>query len=119
MQPPSPTGSFTFSNLFTDLPGTANTGTPFASFLLGQVQQFSIDLQSDEIRNRAWFAESFVQDDWRLSDRLVVNGGLRYTLNFPVGRGARPGGGVQPGRPSSSSSSAAMDSRARRGSCTN
>ena len=35
IQPPSPTGSFTFSNLFTDLPGTANTGTPFASFLLG------------------------------------------------------------------------------------
>ena len=83
VQPPSPTGSFTFSNLFTDLPGTANTGTPFASFLLGQVQQFSIDLQQDEIRNRAWFAEAFVQDDWRLSDRLVVNGGLRYTLNFP------------------------------------
>ena len=83
LQPPSPTGSFTFSNLFTDLPGTANTGTPFASFLLGQVQQFSIDLQEDEIRNRAWFAESFIQDDWRLSDRLVVNAGLRYTLNFP------------------------------------
>ena len=45
VQPPSPTGSFTFSNLFTDQPGVANTGTPFASFLLGQVQQFSIDLQ--------------------------------------------------------------------------
>ena len=28
MQPPSPTGSFTFSSLFTDLPGVANTGTP-------------------------------------------------------------------------------------------
>ena len=28
IQPPSPTGSFTFSNLFTDLPGVANTGTP-------------------------------------------------------------------------------------------
>ena len=83
VQPPSPTGSFTFSALFTDLPGTANTGTPFASFLLGQVQQFSIDLQQDEIRNRARFHEFFVQDDWRVSDRITVNGGLRYTLNFP------------------------------------
>src|SRR5262245_41176561 len=83
VQPPSPTGSFTFSNLFTDLPGTANTGTPFASFLLGQVQQFSIDLQDSLIRNRAHFEEYFVQDDWRLSDRLTVNAGLRYTLNFP------------------------------------
>jgi len=83
LQPPSPTGSFTFSNLFTDLPGVANTGTPLASFLLGQVQQFSIDLQQDEIRNRAHWQEYFVQDDWRLSDRLTLNAGVRYTLNFP------------------------------------
>ena len=83
VQPPSPTGSFTFSNLFSDLPGVANTGTPFASFLLGQVQLFSIDLQQEEIRNRAHFEEYFLQDDWRISDRLTVNAGLRYTLNFP------------------------------------
>jgi hypothetical protein len=82
IQPPSPTGSFTFSNLFTD-DGTATTGTPLASFLLGQVQQFSIDLQQDQIRNRAHFEEYFIQDDWRVSDRVTVNGGVRYTLNFP------------------------------------
>jgi Carboxypeptidase regulatory-like domain len=83
VQPPSPTGWFTFSNLFTDLPGVPNSGTPFASFLLGQVQQFSIDLQQNEIRNRAHFAEYFIQDDWRVSDRVTINAGLRYTLNFP------------------------------------
>jgi hypothetical protein len=83
VQPPSSTGSFTFSNLFTDLPGTVNTGTPLASFLLGQVQLFSIDLQQEEIRNRAHFEEYFIQDDWRLSDRWTLNGGVRYTLNFP------------------------------------
>jgi Carboxypeptidase regulatory-like domain len=83
LQPPSPTGSFTFSNLFSDLPGVANTGTPLASFLLGQVQLFSIDLQHEEIRNRAHFQEYFIQDDWRISDRVTINGGLRYTLNSP------------------------------------
>ncbi len=83
VQPPSPTGSYTFSNLFTDQPGVTNTGTPMASFLLGQVQQFSIDLQQDQIRNRAHFQEYFIQDDWRLSDRVTVNAGVRYTLNFP------------------------------------
>ncbi len=83
VQPPSPTGSFTFSSLFTDLPGIANTGTPLASFLLGQVQQFSIDLQEDQIRNRAHFQEYFIQDDWRASNRITVNAGLRYTLNYP------------------------------------
>jgi hypothetical protein len=54
-----------------------------ASFLLGQVQQFSIDLQEDEIRNRAHIQEYFVQDDWRVSPRLTVNAGVRYTLSFP------------------------------------
>ena len=83
VQPPSPTGSFTFSNLFSDLPGTANTGTPLASFLLGQVQTFSIDLQQQPIRNRAHIQEYFIQDDWKVSDRWTINPGVRYTLNFP------------------------------------
>ena len=87
VQPPSPTGQFTFSNLFTNQPTPAamasTTGTPLASFLLGQVQQFSIDLQQQAIRNRAHIEEYFVQDDWRLSSRWTVNAGLRYTLNFP------------------------------------
>jgi len=83
VQPPSPTGSFTFSSLFTDLPGVSGTGTPFASFLLGQVQQFSIDLQQERIRQRAHIQEYFVQDDWRLSSHVTVNAGVRATLNFP------------------------------------
>ena len=83
IQPPSPTGIFTFNAIGSDLPGTANTGTPVASLLLGQVQNFSIDLQTDQIQERARFQEYFVQDDWKVSDRLTISPGLRYTLNFP------------------------------------
>jgi hypothetical protein len=83
IQPPSPTGAFTFNAIGSDLPGTANTGTPIASLLLGQVQNFSIDLQTDQIQERARFQEYFVQDDWKVSDRLTISPGLRYTLNFP------------------------------------
>ena len=83
VQPPSPTGSFTFNAIGSDQPGVTNTGTPLASFLLGQVQLFSIDLQQQEIEERARFQEYFIQDDWKASDRLTVNAGLRYTLNFP------------------------------------
>jgi hypothetical protein len=83
VQPPFPTGNFVFSNLFSDQPGTANTGTPLASFLLGQVQTFQIDLQNSQINERARFQEYFIQDSWRVSDRLTISPGLRYTLNFP------------------------------------
>jgi hypothetical protein len=83
IQPPSPTGSFTFSTLFTSAPGATGTGSSLASFLLGQVQQLSIDLQQKVLQPRAWFQEWFVQDDWRVTSRLSLNLGVRYTLNSP------------------------------------
>jgi hypothetical protein len=83
IQPPSPTGLFVFSTVGSDLPGVANTGNAFASFLLGQVQTFAIDLQQTDIQERAHFQEYFFQDDWKISERLTINAGLRYTLNFP------------------------------------
>jgi len=83
LQPPSPTGSFTFSTLFTNMSGVTGTGNSLASFLLGQVQQFSIDIQRNVLQPRAWFEEWFVEDDWKVTSRLTMNIGTRYTLNFP------------------------------------
>ncbi|HSM86726.1 MAG TPA: TonB-dependent receptor [Candidatus Limnocylindrales bacterium] len=82
-QPPNPAGTFQFTQLFTDLPGTTATGNALASFLLGQVQQFQFDFQGNTMRPRAHIAELFVQDDWKVTRRLTVNAGTRYTLNFP------------------------------------
>jgi len=88
LQPPSPTGNFQFTDILTaglnsNGQVVASTGSSFASFLLGQVGRFSMDSQPETIRPRATIAEFFLQDDWRMTSRLSVNLGARYTLNFP------------------------------------
>jgi len=88
LQPPSPTGSFQFSNILTSNLSPAGapvtgTGHAFASFLLGQVQNFTIDVQREVLKPRAHIAEFFFQDDFKATDRLTLNLGVRYTLNFP------------------------------------
>jgi hypothetical protein len=91
LQPPSPAGQYSFNTLFTNSQGISSvgnalsgfTGNALASFLLGQVQSFSIDLQPKVLKPRARIAEFFAQDNWRVTSRLNLQLGVRYTLNFP------------------------------------
>ncbi len=81
--PPNPTGSFAFTTTGTDQQGVTNSGNAIASFLLGQVDTFQIDLQQSKIRPRDYIEEYFAQDDWKVTGRLTFNLGARYTLHFP------------------------------------
>jgi hypothetical protein len=81
--PPNPTGSFAFTTTGTDQLGVTNSGNSIASFLLGQVDTFQIDLQTAKIRPRNHIQEYFVEDDWRATPRLTLNIGARWTLHFP------------------------------------
>jgi hypothetical protein len=83
LNPPNPTGSFGFSTTGTNSSTVTGSGNALASLLLGQVNAFSIDIQKQVIQPRAHIAEFFVGDDWRISPRLTLNIGTRYTLNFP------------------------------------
>jgi hypothetical protein len=81
--PPNPTGAFAFTTTGTNQQGVTNSGNAIASFLLGQVDNFQIDLQESKIRPRDHIGEYFAQDDWKLTNRLTANIGARWTLHFP------------------------------------
>ncbi len=83
LNPPNPTGSFSFTTTGTNSSSATGSGSALASLLLGQVNGFSIDIQRNVIQPRAHIAEFFVGDDWKVSQRLTLNIGTRYTLNFP------------------------------------
>jgi len=76
-------GNFTVSSQITDLPGNSSaSGNSLASFLLGEVNAASIQV-SDKIPSRASYMAYYVEDDWRLSDRLTINAGVRWEVEFP------------------------------------
>ena len=75
--------SFYFSNLETSLPNSPNrgsTGNGYASFLLGAVSSAGVNLYVNTVDNRFQYLAGYVMDDWKVTDRLTLNLGLRYDI---------------------------------------
>ena len=73
-------GQYDFANNYTrqlDNSPTVTTGQQFAAFLLGQPTGGSIE-RNAERENWTPYHAVWIQDDWRVSDRLTLNAGLRY-----------------------------------------
>ena len=65
-------GAFSFTGQY--------TGNPFADFLLGYLAGSSKPLGPSNITAQNYRYGFFLQDDWRVTNKLTVNAGIRYDL---------------------------------------
>jgi len=81
--------SYAFSNVqtafapATQQPAATNTGDPFASFLLGQLNKESLFVTSHDPRWGQNYYATFVQDDFKARKNLTLNLGLRWDVDTP------------------------------------
>jgi hypothetical protein len=91
--PTSSTGRFTFNRAFTQrnpLAAAADSGSSVASLLLGypadgsSTANPSVSPIFPQLHYRGNYVGLFVQDDWRVNQRLTVNAGLRWDYESPI-----------------------------------
>ena len=81
-QPTQPRGTYNYTGTYTAQQGSANTGSAIADMLTNNMNSAAISnvFNSDDVRfNRA----GYIQDDWKASERLTLNYGIRYDYSTP------------------------------------
>ena len=77
-------GRFNFSPNITNNPANNTGGHVMASFLLGAPSLIEQDyLLASDVRMRSTEYSAYVGDDWRATQKLTLNLGIRYELDTP------------------------------------
>jgi hypothetical protein len=75
-------GSVAFTRQITGQPGVSGTGDAFASFLTGSANTAGFQ-STDTIASHASYYALYAQDDYRVTNRLTINAGLRWEVELP------------------------------------
>jgi hypothetical protein len=79
----SSSGNFNFNPQQTELPNfAAQTGHAFASFLLGAAQSTDRAVSPNNFGYRVTQPSFYFSDDWKATQRLTLNLGVRWEMNF-------------------------------------
>ena len=76
-------GQYDFNGQFTRQIGAAGSQTALADFALGVPSNINRNILAGTFGMRFWNLSGFVDDSWRVSNRLTWNFGLRYELLAP------------------------------------
>ncbi len=83
-RPNNPSGSYTFNDSWTRrVFNRSGGGDAIASFLLGLPSGGQIRSEP-VLALQVKYTAAYIQDDWRVNDRLTLNLGLRWDMDFPL-----------------------------------
>lgn len=76
-------GNFGFNGQFTRQIGSGGAGTALADYALGAYNSSNRNILSGTFGMRFWNFGTFVDDTWRVNNRLTWNFGMRYDIQSP------------------------------------
>jgi hypothetical protein len=76
-------GTFDFNGQFTRQIGSTSSANALADFALGAPDTVTRNVLSGTFGMRLWQLAPFVQDTWRINDRLTLDLGFRWEISAP------------------------------------
>lgn len=83
LQPTFSHGYYDYTGTFTSNRGKSYTGYGVADFLANQMYSASLTAMS-EIQDARWYRAAYIQDDWKITPKLMLNLGVRYDYYQPT-----------------------------------
>lgn len=82
LQPPASRGIYVYSGLYTSNLNASFTGYGVADFLANQMNSGQLSNEST-VNDTRWYRAFYVQDTWKIIDKLTLDLGIRYDYYQP------------------------------------